>query len=146
MDFGKALDMVKDGYPIFREEWNGSGLCVRLQRPDMNSKMTLPYLYMEYPKNAKKYRGAKCPWLASQTDILADDWDAARYDKNGLNINVGDIVSTTKGCRIAKKLHVGPVVGFSMWREYVVVKVRDDNGKTHTCLAKNIEAIARARK
>jgi hypothetical protein len=42
-----------------------------MQRPDVTSKMTLPYLYLQYPD------GAKVPWLASQTDLLSDDWTVA---------------------------------------------------------------------
>ena len=45
-----------------------------LQRPDVHSKMTLPYLYLNYPVDAQNTPGARVPWLASQTDILAEDW------------------------------------------------------------------------
>ena len=46
-----------------------------LQTPDANSKMTLPYIYIEYPKGHPAYPlGSRVPWLASQTDILANDW------------------------------------------------------------------------
>lgn len=72
--FSRALEAVKLGYAIQREGWNGSGLVVKAQFPDKNSKMTLPYLYIEYPISAKKTPGARCPWLASQTDIMATDW------------------------------------------------------------------------
>ena len=72
--FSEALTALKEGFRAQREGWNGSGLTVRLQRPDVHSKMTLPYLYIEYPENAKTAPGARCPWHASQTDILADDW------------------------------------------------------------------------
>lgn len=72
--FSEALVAVKQGRAIQRSGWNGSGLTVKIQRPDENSKMTLPYLYIEYPENAKTTPGARCPWLASQTDILAEDW------------------------------------------------------------------------
>lgn len=74
MNFSEALESVKLGSKIQREGWNGSGLVIKLQHPDKESKMTLPYLYIEYPDTAKNTPGAKCPWLASQTDILADDW------------------------------------------------------------------------
>ena len=77
MNFSQALEQVKTGMPIAREGWNGAGLCVKAQFPDVNSKMSLPYLYIEYPADHKKYPGAKCPWLASQTDIMADDWVVA---------------------------------------------------------------------
>ena len=73
-DFSAALVAVKRGAAIQRSGWNGSGLVVKAQFPDENSKMTLPYLYIEYPMTAKTTPGARCPWLASQTDIMAEDW------------------------------------------------------------------------
>ena len=72
--FDKALKAVKEGKTIQRSGWNGSGLTVKAQFPDAQSKMTLPYLYIEYPKDNKITPGARCPWLASQTDIMANDW------------------------------------------------------------------------
>lgn len=74
LSFSDALEAVKRGHPIQRSGWNGSGLVVKAQFPDANSKMTLPYLYIEYPLDAKTTPGARCPWLASQTDIMAEDW------------------------------------------------------------------------
>jgi hypothetical protein len=71
--FSDALMAVRNGNAIQRVGWNGVGLKVKLQTPDENSKMNLPYLYIEYPEDHKSYPGAKCPWLASQTDILAYD-------------------------------------------------------------------------
>ena len=68
MDFGQALEWVKQGKSIQRAGWNGKNLAVKAQFPDANSKMSLPYLYIEYPN------GDRCPWLASQTDIMAEDW------------------------------------------------------------------------
>ena len=72
--FSSALEAVKKGDAIQRAGWNGSGLVVKAQFPDENSKMTLPYLYIEYPMTAKTTPGARCPWFASQTDIMAEDW------------------------------------------------------------------------
>lgn len=74
VSFSEALIHVKLGKAIQRAGWNGSGLLVKMQKPDEFSKMTLPYLYIEYPADAKNTSGARCPWLASQTDILAEDW------------------------------------------------------------------------
>ena len=74
MTFSEALEEVKHGKAIQRSGWNGSGLIVKAQFPDENSKMTLPYLYIEYPANSKTTPGARCPRLASQTDIMAEDW------------------------------------------------------------------------
>lgn len=73
--FGNALEAVKQGKTIRRIGWNGKGLTVKAQFPDEHSKMTLPYLYIEYPVDAQNTPGARCPWLASQTDIMAEDWE-----------------------------------------------------------------------
>ena len=74
MDFGAALQELKRGNKVARSGWNGKGLWVELQTPDEHSKMTLPYIYINYPDDAKTTPGAKVPWLASQTDMLAEDW------------------------------------------------------------------------
>lgn len=60
MHFGEALEAVKAGKAIRRSGWNCSGLMVKAQFPDEHSKMTLPYLYIEYPENAKTTPGARC--------------------------------------------------------------------------------------
>lgn len=69
MKFSEALDLCKSGAQIQRNGWNGKGLWVSIQKPDENSFMTLPYLYLSYPD------GQRVPWLASQTDILSEDWE-----------------------------------------------------------------------
>ena len=74
MDFGKALELLKKGANVARTGWNGKGMWVGLQRPDAGSVNTLPYLYLQYPSDAKVYPNARVPWLASQTDMLAEDW------------------------------------------------------------------------
>ena len=74
MNFGSALESLKSGAKIYREGWNGRGLWLELQRPDLHSKMTLPYIYLNYPDDAKTTPGARAPWVPSQTDVLADDW------------------------------------------------------------------------
>ena len=74
MDFGASLQELKRGNKVARSGWNGVGLWLELQTPDANSKMTLPYIYINYPDDAKTTPGAKVPWLASQTDMLAEVW------------------------------------------------------------------------
>jgi hypothetical protein len=69
MDFGAALDALRDGFKVARAGWNGKGMWLALQVPDANSKMTLPYIYMS------TVTGDLVPWLASQTDVLASDWE-----------------------------------------------------------------------
>lgn len=68
-DFGDVVRIMKyRGGRFARAGWNGKGMYIELQRPDAHSKMTLPYIYM------KTVHGDLVPWLASQTDMLADDW------------------------------------------------------------------------
>lgn len=66
--FGIAVSFLKEGRKVSREGWNGKDMYLELQKPDANSKMTLPYIYM------KTVQGDLVPWLASQTDILSEDW------------------------------------------------------------------------
>lgn len=68
MLFGAALEALKDGQAVAREGWNGKGQWLELQEPDEGSKMTLPYIFIV------TVQGDLVPWLASQTDMLADDW------------------------------------------------------------------------
>ena len=70
-DFSWALRALKAGDRMRRTGWNGKGMWVELQRPDVYSKMTLPYIYM------RTAQGDLVPWLASQTDILSEDWEYA---------------------------------------------------------------------
>ena len=86
-DFGMALEALKRGKAVSRKGWNGKGMFLTLQNGsevEGNNMRNEP---------AKKYYGdckAKiCPhidmkaadgsyvvgWLASQTDLLAEDWD-----------------------------------------------------------------------
>ena len=75
MDFCYALNALKEGKKVCRNGWNGKGMWLNLQVPDENSKMTLPYIYIEYPVDHIAYpKGSRVPWLASQTDLLAEDW------------------------------------------------------------------------
>jgi hypothetical protein len=71
MDFGDAIRKLKEGMLVQRLGWNGKGMHLRLQVPDEHSKMTLPYIYM------RTVQGDLVPWLASQTDMLANDWEYA---------------------------------------------------------------------
>lgn len=70
-DIGWAVDCLRSGERVRRAGWNGKGMWLALQVPDAHSKMTLPYIFMSTAQ------GDLVPWLASQTDILADDWEIA---------------------------------------------------------------------
>jgi len=77
MNFGQALEELKIGARVARRNWNGKGIFIELQVPDEHSKMTSPYIFIdttglqtENPDAPK----SRVPWLASQTDMLAEDW------------------------------------------------------------------------
>ena len=73
--FSAALEALKQGLCIWRTGWNGvqSGkvMYLELQEPDRHSKMTLPYIYLV---TGDGKNNNLVPWLASQTDVLAEDW------------------------------------------------------------------------
>lgn len=69
MDIGQAVNRLRSGDRIARAGWNGKNMYVELQTPDEDSKMTLPYVYM------RTAQGDLVPWLCSQTDLLATDWE-----------------------------------------------------------------------
>ena len=80
MNFGQTLESLKSGNKCARKGWNGKGIFIELQIPDVNSKMTSPYIFIdttglqtENPDAPK----SRVPWLASQTDMLAEDWEIA---------------------------------------------------------------------
>lgn len=70
MDFGAVIRAMKEDNTrrFARKGWNGKNMYLMLQRPTRTSKMTLPYIYM------RTAQGDLVPWLASQTDMLAEDW------------------------------------------------------------------------
>ena len=74
MDFGGALKALRAGASLTRLGWNGAGQFIALQMPDEYSKMTLPYLYLT------TVTGDTVPWLASQTDMLAGDWEITHVE------------------------------------------------------------------
>lgn len=82
MNFGQAIEVLKEGKKVARKGWNGRGIFIELQVPDAHSKMTHPYIYIDTTGlqtdnvNAPKSR---VPWLASQTDMLSEDWEVVDY-------------------------------------------------------------------
>lgn len=86
--FSTALNALKDGARVAREGWNGRGMWLCLSpggmvpavnfwaphnkafakvQPDQQAEV-LPYITMKTADNKI------VPWLASQTDILSNDW------------------------------------------------------------------------
>ena len=77
MSFGLAIEALKKGKKLARSGWNGKGIFIELQVPDKNSKMTSPYIFIDttgLETTNEKAPKSRVPWLASQTDMLADDW------------------------------------------------------------------------
>ena len=83
-DFGWALEMLKAGYKVSREGWNGKGMFLFLVEGS-TFKVNRPPLLGIYPEGTEinycphidmKTADSKVvPWLASQTDVLAEDWE-----------------------------------------------------------------------
>ena len=77
MSFGLAIEAMRKGKHVCRRGWNGRGIFIAIQTPDKNSKMTSPYIYIDTTGLITKNMDAlkSCvPWIASQSDMLADDW------------------------------------------------------------------------
>lgn len=83
MNFGQALEALKDGKKVGRDGWNGKGMFLFLV-PGSTFKVNRPPLLGIYPEGTeinycphidmKTADGKIVPWLASQTDVLAEDW------------------------------------------------------------------------
>lgn len=82
-NFGFAIQILKQGKKVARSGWNGKGMYLFLVGSDMsvpgiggwtftngvNDNMAcLPFIAM------KTVDDKAVPWLASQTDMLAEDW------------------------------------------------------------------------
>lgn len=68
---GWAVYQMEQGHKVCRSGWNGRAMWLALQVPDQHSKMGLPYVYM------RTVTAQLVPWLCSQTDLLAKDWQFA---------------------------------------------------------------------
>lgn len=83
MDFSSALSEVKQGKKVARSGWNGKAMFIFLV-PGSTFEVNRPPLLGIYEEGTKiKYLphidmktvdGSIVPWLASQTDMLAEDW------------------------------------------------------------------------
>lgn len=83
MNFGYAIDRLKMGGKVARAGWNGKGMFLFLV-PGSIFAVSRPPLLGIYEAGTKiQYHahidmktadGFVVPWLASQTDMLAEDW------------------------------------------------------------------------
>lgn len=89
MNFGKAIEALKSGEKVARSGWNGKGMflyhvpansypaqtdAARSEFGDM-----VPYGAYIAMKTAQDN---VVPWLASQTDVLAEDWQIVFGEKS----------------------------------------------------------------
>lgn len=70
VNFGQAIEVLKQGGRVAREGWNGKGMFLfYVDRPESYWGCEgLNWIGMKTADNKV------VPWLASQTDILAEDW------------------------------------------------------------------------
>ena len=83
MNFGQALSQIKLGYKVARDGWNGKDMFLFLV-PGSTFKVNRPPLLGIYPEGTeinyhahidmKTATGEIVPWVASQSDMLAEDW------------------------------------------------------------------------
>lgn len=81
--FGQAITELKAGNKVARAGWNGKGMFLFLV-PGSTFQVNRPPLLGIYPEGTtidycphidmKTADDKVVPWLASQTDVLADDW------------------------------------------------------------------------
>ncbi|MCP4487717.1 MAG: DUF2829 domain-containing protein [Gammaproteobacteria bacterium] len=85
MDFGNALQNLKAGYRVARQGWNGKDMWIVLvngsngtipMRPNSSyANAGLTDVKIDSHIDMMTANGSMQPgWLASQADMLADDW------------------------------------------------------------------------
>ena len=82
MDFGKAIEALKEGKTVARKGWNGNGMFLYLIKgKEIASALTYGFGEYENEPTITDSIAMKTAqntivvgWLASQTDMLAEDW------------------------------------------------------------------------
>ena len=78
MNFGEAIDSMQEGDKVSRSGWNGKDMWLMLSVPEKpyytlepagKAYGVRPYIYM------KAADDMLVPWTASQSDVLAVDWE-----------------------------------------------------------------------
>ncbi len=85
-DFSQALLHLKEGKKLQRSGWNGKGMFIYHVPANAYPYTTEAGKSLANEEGKVEYgaylamktaQGNVVPWLASQTDILADDWSVA---------------------------------------------------------------------
>ena len=81
MSFGLAIEALKLGKRVARAGWNGKGMWLAIAGVESEWRASIaggdmPQDWQGYSPFIAMYTADKLlvPWLASQTDVLADDW------------------------------------------------------------------------
>lgn len=82
--FGHAVELLKTGHKVARSGWNGKGMWLVLIEPGVPKRrdplaqeghVMMPGTIKDLPWiGMKTADDCFVPWLASQTDVLAEDW------------------------------------------------------------------------
>ena len=81
--FGKAVELLKEGDRVYRQGWNGKGMFLFLVKGEAVTAAIEDHYGDPEAKGVHKVhdaiymhtaQGDLVPWLASQTDVLAEDW------------------------------------------------------------------------
>ncbi len=83
-DFSWALQQLKAGKKVARSGWNGKGMFIFVV-PGSQFQVSRPPLLGIYPEGTtidyhphvdmKTAQGYVVPWLCSQADMFAEDWE-----------------------------------------------------------------------
>jgi hypothetical protein len=79
LNFGDAIHALKQGKRVIRQGWNGKGMWLVLVA-QWGIGSAVPFDDGQVGNDLLPWIGMKTadnkfvPWLASQTDILAEDW------------------------------------------------------------------------
>lgn len=79
-DFGEAIKRVKDGERVARAGWNGKDQYVELAKAISYTNASGEIVNAEHDAIGNQAlafvgtSGVQLGWLASQADMLADDW------------------------------------------------------------------------
>lgn len=79
--FGAMLEMIREGKRAARSGWNGKGMYLQLVKPPQSAAPHEPMYQVDSVNDRllpwigmRTADGGFVPWLASQTDMLAEDW------------------------------------------------------------------------
>ena len=80
MNFGKAIELVKKGYKVQRSGWNGKNQYIELAMCISYKNADGKIINVEHDAIGNcaiafvGTSGVQLGWLASQADMLAEDW------------------------------------------------------------------------